>query len=89
MTLDDKPVDFTYQPNSGWVYYKTVVTQPIEPMEAGRHTVSLTAKDWKGNTATESWSFTIDNTLAPSVVNTPASTTPTTTGAGFGGGRPG
>lgn len=89
MTLDDNAVEFTYQPNSGWVYYKTVVTQPIEPMEAGRHVVALTVKDWKGNTATESWSFTVDNTLAPSVVNTPASTTSPATGAGFGGGAPG
>lgn len=74
MSLDDKPVDFTFQPNSGWVYYKTVVTQPIEPMENGRHTVALSVSDWKGNLATESWSFTVDNTLAPSVVNTPAGT---------------
>lgn len=89
MTLDDKPVDITYEPNSGWVYYKTVVTQPIEPMDTGRHVIALTVKDWKGNEARESWSFTVDNTLAPSVVNTPASTTSPATGAGFGGGAPG
>ncbi|HEY3411838.1 MAG TPA: PQQ-binding-like beta-propeller repeat protein [Armatimonadota bacterium] len=74
LSLDDKPVDFTYQPNSGWVYYKTVVTQPIEPMQDGRHTIVLSVSDWKGNVATENWSFTVDNTLAPSVVNTPAGT---------------
>ena len=89
MSLDDKPVDFTFQPNTGWVYYKTVVTQPIEPMENGKHTVSLSVSDWKGNVATESWAFNIDNTLAPSVVNTPAGTGATTTtipgNAGFGG----
>lgn len=86
MTLDDTPVSFTYQPNNGWVTYRTAVTQPIEPMESGRHVVTLSVSDWKGNVATESWSFTVDNTLAPSVVNTPAGAgTPPATGAGFGG----
>ena len=88
MSLDDKPLDFTFQPNSGWVYYKTVVTQPLEPLENGHHTVTLSVSDWKGNAASESWSFTVDNTLAPSVVNTPAGTKkapPTAPGnAGFG-----
>ena len=34
----------------------------------GRHTVTLTAKDYRGNTLTETWSFVVDNNMkAPSV----------------------
>ncbi len=77
MTLDGQPVEYTYQPNSGWVYYRTPVTQPIQPLETGRHTVELTVSDWKGNVATSTWSFTIDNTLATTVINTPATGTDT------------
>ncbi len=35
----------------------------------GRHTVTLTAKDFKGNTLTETWSFVVDNNLKPPTVN--------------------
>lgn len=72
MTLDGTPVETSYQPNSGWVYYRTPVTQPIQPMESGRHTVELTVADWKGNVSRASWSFTIDNTLATSITYAPA-----------------
>ncbi|MBC8142393.1 MAG: PQQ-binding-like beta-propeller repeat protein [Armatimonadetes bacterium] len=35
----------------------------------GRHTVTLTAKDFKGNTLTETWSFVVDNNLKAPTVN--------------------
>lgn len=33
----------------------------------GRHTVTLTARDWLGNPVEETWSFTVDNQLPPTV----------------------
>jgi outer membrane protein assembly factor BamB len=33
----------------------------VRPMAEGRHTVTITAADWKGNVATKSWAFTVDN----------------------------
>ncbi|HEY3268220.1 MAG TPA: PQQ-binding-like beta-propeller repeat protein [Armatimonadota bacterium] len=87
LTLDDEPVSFTYQPNSGWVYYRTPVTQPIQPLESKRHSISLSVKDWKGNKATETWSFIVDNTLAPSVIETPG--TSDVGGNAVGGAMPG
>lgn len=77
LKLDDQPVEYTYQPNTGWVFYKTPVTQPIQPLTDGRHTVTLSVSDWKGNTATSTWSFVVDNTLATSVVLQPAGVTAT------------
>ena len=76
MTLDGEPVEHQYQANTGWVYYRTKVTQPVQPLEEGRHTVSLSVSDWKGNTATSSWSFVVDNTLGTTVINTPAGVLP-------------
>lgn len=35
----------------------------------GRHTVTLTAKDYKGNVLTDTWSFVVDNNLKPPTVN--------------------
>lgn len=89
LTLDDEPVEFTYQPNTGWIYYKTAVTQPVQPLTDGRHTVTLKVSDWKGNTATSTWSFIVDNTLGTSVVLQPAGATATSMAGqdlGVGGG---
>jgi hypothetical protein len=82
-------VDFTYQPNTGWVFYKTAVTQPVQPLADGRHTVTLKVSDWKGNTATSTWSFVVDNTLGTSVILQPAGVTATSMAGqdlGMGGG---
>jgi outer membrane protein assembly factor BamB len=77
LKLDDNPVEFTYQPNTGWIFYKTPVTQPVQPLESGRHTVSLKVSDWKGNTSTSTWSFMVDNSLGTSVILQPAGVTAT------------
>jgi outer membrane protein assembly factor BamB len=36
----------------------------VRPLSDGLHTVAIIAGDWKGNTATRTWSFTVDNGLA-------------------------
>lgn len=75
LTLDGEPVEAAYQSNTGWVFYRTPVTQPVQPLSDGRHTVAVSVMDWKGNKATDSWTFVIDNKLATSVIQTPAATT--------------
>ena len=81
LDLDGEPVEHIYQPNTGWVYYRTKSSQPVEPLSDGRHTVTLRASDWKGNTVDQSWTFVINNRLAPTVINVPTDgTTPAVTG---------
>lgn len=62
---DSKKVSsgFTIFPERGIVYYKTPVTQPINPLKDGLHTVSLTMYDWAGNKLDTSWCFTVDNRI--------------------------
>lgn len=36
----------------------------VRPLANGRHTVTVTAADWRGNVATKSWTFTVDNSIA-------------------------
>lgn len=36
----------------------------VKPLSDGRHTVSVVASDWAGNTVTKTWSFTVDNSVA-------------------------
>jgi hypothetical protein len=35
----------------------------IRNLSDGRHTVTVVAADWKGNTTTKTWSFTVDNSV--------------------------
>ena len=53
----------------------------------GRHTVTLSAKDYKGNALAETWSFVVDNNMKPPTVNYdgPKKSRP----SGGGGVRPG
>lgn len=46
----------------------------------GHHTVTISVKDWKGNLATRSWTFTVDDTIKR------ATAAPKSTTGGFGGG---
>lgn len=92
--LDGKDVDVVYDEKRNLVYYVTQATGGIvdRPLADGRHTVSLRAKDWKGNETEETWSFVIDNALppragaaAPNVPTKPSG--PATPGSGNTGGR--
>lgn len=47
----------------------------------GRHKVTITVSDWKGNTTTKVWGFTVDNSL----VKVARKRTDTTAGRGLGG----
>jgi len=74
---------FSYDVLTGTLEYTTseaTAAGRVDQLADGRHTVTVTASDWRGNTASRSWSFTVDNSLAKVARRRPA-TTP--------GGRPG
>lgn len=69
-------LQYTIYPRSGNEVGRTTA------LVDGHHTVTVTVKDWMGNTATRSWSFVIDDTIKRGGI-------PTTPGggrSGFGGG---
>ena len=61
---------------------------PIHPLANGKHTVTITASDYRGNVATKSWSFTVDNSIQRRL-NKPKRTTTNTGGIGSGSGGAG
>ncbi len=62
----DKP-GFTFDPVSSQLKYQTIEPSSgggvVRPFSDGRHEVTVMASDWKGNTSSKTWSFTVDNTL--------------------------
>lgn len=60
---------FTFDPRTSMLEYDTPAPQSagtVRPLSDGRHTVTITAADWRGNVATKSWNFTVDNTVTAS-----------------------
>ena len=53
----------------------------------GHHTVTISAKDWMGNTATRTWSFAVDDTIKRGGTGTQAGGF--RPGGGFPGGKGG
>ena len=83
ISLDGQPVEYKVIPERGIIWYKTEITQPIQPLRDGQHTVSLALSDWAGNKTSLSWSFSVDNRI-PKV----KLTTTQPTGAGVGNAGP-
>lgn len=79
ISLDGKNVDFTKTKDQFYVV-RVSSTGPVKPLTDGRHTLTVVATDWLGNTATESFDVQIDNTLQPR-----KSTLPPTSGRPGGG----
>jgi len=63
LLLDDKPVEGKFDVKTSKLTYETPITQPIQQLSDGRHSLTIEAKDWKGNTLNHTWSFFVDNTL--------------------------
>lgn len=67
----------------------------VHPLANGRHTVTVSAADWRGNVATKSWTFTVDNSVARTLksrrdLRNARRNTNTGGGGGFNsGGKPG
>lgn len=62
---DDKP-GYKYDVHEGIVEYDTPAptgASTVVPLADGKHTITVTAADWKGNVASKSWSFTVDNSI--------------------------
>lgn len=74
--------DFKFNPATGELTYKTPVTQPIKPLSDGRHTATVIATDWRGNTVEHQWVFQVDNRLIPAPLTAPGAPWG---GAGAGG----
>ncbi|MCS6775487.1 MAG: PQQ-binding-like beta-propeller repeat protein [Chloroherpetonaceae bacterium] len=74
----DRP-GYAYNPDTGMVEYIIFATSGegrAEVLRDGHHTVTVSVQDWKGNTATRTWTFYIDDTLRKrSRIQRPASTT--------------
>ncbi|MBI3945710.1 MAG: PQQ-binding-like beta-propeller repeat protein [Armatimonadetes bacterium] len=71
--------DSKFNPITGELTYRTPFTQPVKPLDDGRHTVVVTATDWRGNTVEHRWVFEVDNRLIPAPLVNP----------GYGGGMGG
>lgn len=67
ISLDGFPTqDYTVDPSTSTVSYETsmgTANAPIKALNDGVHTVTVTAKDYKGNLLTNGWFFTVDNNL--------------------------
>ena len=62
---DDKP-GYKYDVHDGIIEYDTpapIGASTVVPLAEGKHIVTVAVSDWKGNTATKSWSFTVDNSI--------------------------
>ena len=71
LTIDGNPVEYKLDLQKWLVTYQTPVTQPVRPLPDGRHEIAFTASDWRGNNALETWSFTVDNSMKPSIAPKP------------------
>lgn len=69
LMLNDQELDATFDVARNLIYFQTSprAGSVNPPLPNGRHTVTLLAKDWRGNTKEEKWSFVVDNTLPTSV----------------------
>lgn len=89
--LDGKDIDVIYDEKKTLIHYATKATGGIvdRPLADGRHTMTLRAKDWRGNETEETWSFVVDNTLPqrPTASTSPNSTTRSGAPGGAGPGR--
>ena len=87
--LNEEPLPAEYEPSLGEVTVQLRAGTAAKPLPDGRHTMTLIATDWAGNTMRYSWAIYIDNSLR----RTPArpqqqqqTGTPRGRGGGGGGG---
>jgi len=61
--LNDEPLPAEYEPSLGEVTVRLRAGTAAKPLPDGRHTMTLIATDWAGNTVRHSWAIYIDNSL--------------------------
>ncbi len=56
---------FVFDPNDGAIDYSTLEGEggSAATLADGHHTITISVKDWMGNKATKSWTFSTDDTL--------------------------
>ncbi|GAB4456606.1 MAG: hypothetical protein OHK0029_14870 [Armatimonadaceae bacterium] len=87
MQLDGRPVEATFDETRNLTIYQTRDKgKLVDPsLENGRHNVTITVADWKGNKTVQTWSFRVDNSLPkPSSRETPAPPRPGISAPGAG-----
>jgi outer membrane protein assembly factor BamB len=85
---EDKP-GYVYDVNTATLKYDILPATGASTVRAladGRHAVTVVATDWKGNTTTKTWSFTVDNSIARRAVRRGSEANRSGTGANRGGG---
>ena len=97
LKLDGKEVTTDFDADRGLAYYQTKSSGSVverSGLTPGRHTAILNVTDWRGNTTEETWSFIVDNSMAPATRTgaapvAPKSSTAPRPGAGNPTGLPG
>lgn len=69
--LNDEPLEAEYEPSSGDVTVRLRAGGTIQPLPDGRHTLTVIASDWAGNTVRHSWAIYIDNSLRRAPARSP------------------
>ncbi|MDO8683632.1 MAG: PQQ-binding-like beta-propeller repeat protein [Armatimonadota bacterium] len=67
LKVDDEVVPHTFDASK-----YTVSCETTDRKEDGRHNITLSVEDWRGNKHTDTWSFIVDNKLRPPVTAKPA-----------------
>ncbi|MDX1932120.1 MAG: PQQ-binding-like beta-propeller repeat protein [Capsulimonadales bacterium] len=75
--LDDARVAAQYDPSRSLLIYVTKDSGKIvdQPLTDGRHVISITATDYRGNKTEQSWSFIVNNSLPPQTRRAPVART--------------
>jgi outer membrane protein assembly factor BamB len=61
--LNDEPLPAEYEASLGEVTVRLRAGTAAKPLPDGRHTMTLVATDWAGNTVRHNWAIYIDNSL--------------------------
>ncbi|MFM2412930.1 MAG: hypothetical protein RJB05_106, partial [Armatimonadota bacterium] len=72
-SLDGKTIEVGYDALKGWAYFQTQSTGKMvdPPLSNGRHVITFTVADYAGNETASTWSFVVDNNLAPTAKSAP------------------
>ncbi len=93
LLLNDEPLAFVYEPSTGELTaeLKAGGGSTAKPLPDGRHTLTIIASDWAGNSLRFNWGIYVDNSLSKSVPRPAGQQQPPSGGGrgGYGGGRGG
>lgn len=87
--LNDEPLPVEYEPSLGELTVRLRAGTAAKPLPDGRHTMTIVASDWAGNTVRHTWAIYIDNSLRRGPARPQQPQQPGTLGGrgGGGGGR--